>query len=124
LRKACGLAAQALGTSAAVLMADAGLELVGQSSLKAALDLDWGEPSARVRALGLILEEVARWQHWLEQQHTLAAQEPPIKEIMETITQIITQDTEPDPEAGPGGRRIDRKSTRLNSSHDQISYAV
>jgi len=91
LRKACGLAAQALGTSAAVLMADAGLELVGQSSLKAALDLDWGEPSARVRALGLILEEVARWQHWLEQQHTLAAQEPPIKEIMETISPRLSR---------------------------------
>jgi hypothetical protein len=25
---------------------------------------------------------------------------------MDTITQIITQDTEPDPEGGPGGRRI------------------
>src|SRR2546421_6863857 len=24
----------------------------------------------------------------------------------------------------PNGRRTDRKSTRLNSSHDQISYAV
>ena len=44
LRKAVGLAAKALGTSAEVLMADAGLELVGQSSLKAALDLDWGAP--------------------------------------------------------------------------------
>src|SRR2546428_4785757 len=26
--------------------------------------------------------------------------------------------------AGPVGRNLDRKSTRLNSSHDQISYAV
>jgi hypothetical protein len=42
LRKAVGLAAKALGTSAEVLMADAGLELVGQSSLKAALDRDGG----------------------------------------------------------------------------------
>src|SRR5688572_31327385 len=25
---------------------------------------------------------------------------------------------------GEGGRRVDRKSTRLNSSHSQISYAV
>jgi hypothetical protein len=49
---------------------------------------------------------VARWQHWLEQQHTLAAQAPPLKEVMATITQIITQDTEPDPEGGPGGRRL------------------
>jgi Transposase DDE domain len=79
---------------------------VGHSSLKAALDLDWGEPSARARALRLVLEEVARWQHWLEQHYTLAVQEPPIKEVMETITQIITQDTEPDPAGGPGGRRI------------------
>ena len=44
LRTAVGLAAQALGTSAAVRMADAGLELVGQSRLTAALDLDWGAP--------------------------------------------------------------------------------
>jgi Transposase DDE domain len=87
-------------------MEDAGLTLVGHSSLKAALDLDGGEPSARVRALGLVLEEVARWQHWLKQQHTLAAQAPPIKEVMETLTQISTQDTEPDPEGGPGERRI------------------
>jgi len=106
LRKAVGLAAQALGTSTVALREAAGLTLVGHSSLKAALDLDWGEPRARARALGLVLEEVARWQHWLEQQHTLAVQEPPIKEVMETITQIITQDTEPDPEGGPGGRRI------------------
>src|SRR5712691_10098305 len=106
LRKAADLAAQELGTSAAAVVEAAGLTLVGHRSLKAALDLDWGEPGARARALGLVLEEVARWHHWLEQQHTLAAQEPPLKEVMETITQIITQDTEPDPEGGPGGRRI------------------
>jgi hypothetical protein len=106
LRKAVGLAAQALGTSTVALREAAGLTLVGHSSLKAALDLDWGEPRARAQALGLVLEEVARWQHWLEQQHTLAVQEPPIKEVIETITQMITQDTEPDPEGGPGGRRI------------------
>jgi len=52
------------------------------------------------------LDEVARWQQWLAQQHTLAAQEPPLKEVMDTITQILTQDTEPDPDGGPGGRRI------------------
>src|SRR2546425_46694 len=98
LRKAVGLAAQALGTSTMAVREAAGLTLVGHSSLKAALDLDWGEPSARARALGLVLEEVARWQHWLEQQHTLAVQAPPIQEVMETITQMITQDTEPDPE--------------------------
>jgi hypothetical protein len=106
LRKAVGLAAQELGTSAEAVVEDAGLTLVGHSSLKAALGLDWGEPRARDRALGLVLAEVARWQRWLEQQQTLAAEQPPLKEGMETITQIITQDTEPDPGGGPSGRRL------------------
>jgi hypothetical protein len=105
-RKAVGLAAQALGTSAEAVGEDAGLTLVGQSSLKAALDLDGGEPSARERALGLVLAEVKQWQSWLEQPPPLVAQTPPMQEVMETITQILTQDTEPDPEGGPGGRRI------------------
>lgn len=106
LRKAVGLAAHALGTSAEAVVEDAGLVLVGHSSLKAALDLDWGEPRARECALGLVLEEVARWQRWLAQQQTLAAEQPPLKEVMETISQIIVQDTEPDPGGGPGGRRL------------------
>ena len=106
LRKAVGLAAEALATSAEVIMEEAGLMLVGHSSLTAALALDGGEPTARERALHLGLAEVERWKSWLEQQQRLAAQEPPMKETMETIAQIIEQDTEPDPEGGPGGRRI------------------
>src|SRR5262245_11595038 len=61
LRKAVGVAAQALGTSMETLVGDAELMLVGRSSLKAALDLDWGKPTAREHALRLVLEEVERW---------------------------------------------------------------
>jgi Transposase DDE domain/Transposase domain (DUF772) len=106
LRKAVGLAAQELGTSAEAIVEDAGLTLVGHSSLKAALALDWGQPSARSRALGLVLEEVARWQYWLEQPQPLATEQPPLQEVMETITQIVTPDTESDPGGGPGARRL------------------
>jgi hypothetical protein len=31
---------------------------------------------------------------------------PPIQDVMDTIAQIVTQDTEPDPAGGPGGKRI------------------
>ena len=58
LRKAVGLAAHALETSAEAVVESAGLTLVGHSSLKATWILDWGEPRARARALGLVLEEV------------------------------------------------------------------
>ena len=106
LRKAVGLAAKALATPAEVLMAEAGLELVGQSSLKAALDLDGGAPTARASALRLVLEEVERWKTWLEPPPRLATQEPPMQAVLEPIEQIVAQDTEPDPEGGPGARRI------------------
>ena len=106
LRKAVGVAARELGTAAEALMQEAGLVLVGHSSLKAALDLDWGAPQAREKALRLVLEEVDRWQRWLAQQPTLSAHEPPLKEMMDTIGQLVAQDTEPDPDGGPGGRRI------------------
>src|SRR5712671_1324925 len=106
LRKAVGLVAQELGTSTDVLLEEAGLTLVGHSSLKAALDLGWGEPGAREKALRLVLEEVERWTNWLEQQQRLAAQEPPMQAMLETIAQMVAQDTEPDPEGGPGERRI------------------
>src|SRR4029453_17779039 len=99
LRKAVGLAAQALGTSAEAVVEDAGLPLGAHSRLKGALDLDWGEPRARSRALGLVLEEVARWQRWLEQQQTLAAEQPPLEEAMGTIHQILTQTPRPSPGA-------------------------
>jgi len=106
LRKAVGLAAQELGTSAEAIMAEAGLVLVGHSSLKAALDLDWGKRTARASALRVVLEEVERWKRWLEQQPSLLAPEPPLQEMMDTMGQIVEQDTEPDPEGGLGARRI------------------
>ena len=37
-----------------------------------------------------------------EQHQRLSADVPPMKDVMDTVTQIVTQDTEPDPEGGPG----------------------
>src|SRR5712691_7793725 len=109
LRKAVGLVAQALGTSTDVLLEEAGLTLVGHSSLKATLDLRWGEPGAREKALRLVLEEVDRWKRWLEQHQSLSEPASPLQEVMDTIVQIVEQDTEPAPEGGPGGRRIKKQ---------------
>jgi len=109
LRKAVGLAARALGAPAAAILEDAGLVLVAHSSLKAALDLDWGQAQAREQALRLVLAEVERWKQWLEQYQGLMEDVPPLKDVMDTIAQIITQDTEPDPDGGPGGTRIKKQ---------------
>src|SRR5438874_6824372 len=78
LRKAVGLAARALDASAEVILEEAGLVLVGHSSLKAAMDLDWGQPKAREQALCLVLAEIERWQKWLEQHQRLVEEVPPL----------------------------------------------
>ena len=109
LRTAVGLVAQALGTSVDVLLEEAGLTLGGHSSLQAALDRNWGEPRAKEQALRLVLEEVDRWKRWLEQHQGLPEPQSPLREVMETLVQIVEQDTEPDPEGGPGGRRIKKQ---------------
>ena len=82
LRKAVGLAAAELGRSAAALREAADLVLVGHSRFKAALARDWGAPTARVRAWCLVRQE-----------------------IMATMAQMSAQDTAPDPDGSPGGRR-------------------
>src|SRR5262247_1491278 len=83
LRKAVGLAARELGASAAAILEEADLVLVGHSSLKAALDLDWGQPKAREQALGLVLAEVARWKKWLEQHQRLVEDMPSLQDVMD-----------------------------------------
>ena len=109
VRKAVGLAARALGASAEAILEEAGLILVGHSSLKAALDLDWGQPKARAQALRLVLEEVERWKKWLEHHRRLVEEVPPLQDVMDTLTQIGMQDTEPDPDGGPGGTRLKKQ---------------
>src|SRR5262245_25484247 len=71
VRKAVGLAARALGVSAEAMLEEADVVLVGHSRLKAARDLDWGQPQAREQALRLGLAEGDRWKTWLGQPHTL-----------------------------------------------------
>jgi len=97
-------------------MEEAGPGLVGQSSLKAALDHAWGEPTARERMLRVVLEEVERWKSWREQQQRLATQAPPLQEMMDTLGQHVAQDTEPDSEGEPGGRHITKWMERANVS--------
>src|SRR3712207_8181905 len=40
------------------------------------------------------------------------------------VLRRLGDDVEDDPPCRPAGARLDRKSTRLNSSHANISYAV
>ena len=86
LRKAVGLAAQALDTRR-YLWRTQGWQLVGHSSLESGTGPGWGGAQRTLPRAGLGPGgggTVAT--RWMEQQHTLAAQTPPLHKVMETIT--------------------------------------
>src|SRR5574341_303349 len=65
LRKALGVIAREQGRALAAIAQEAEAELAAGSSLKAALDLDWDDPEARVQALSQVLGTLERVEQWL-----------------------------------------------------------
>ena len=61
-------AAKVLGIDGAQVCAEAKLSLLGQSSLKAALDIDWDDERQQRDALGRLLDEVKRLRAWITAQ--------------------------------------------------------
>ena len=98
-------AAQTLRVPRAHVLREAGLTLVGASSLKAALDIDWQDPIAQAEALARLLAEVDRLEQWVATQVPVAAA-PPVQAALRVLRQVLTQDLEPDPTTGQ--RRIRR----------------
>ncbi len=66
LRKALGVIARQQGWELADLARAAGAEVVAGSSLKAALDLDWDDPTARDQALRMVLDALQAVEGWVD----------------------------------------------------------
>jgi len=99
-------AASVLEVSAQQVRELAGLQLLGGSSLKASLDIDWDNVHERSEALRRLLEEVQRLRGWLEQRLGSQLNEPPLEQALAQLERVIEQDLEPDPSGG--GMRIRR----------------
>jgi hypothetical protein len=93
-------AASVLNTKAEEVRGQAGIELLGHSSLKAALDIDWDDPEQQQQALERLLQEVRRLREWLQKKLADQIQVPPLKQALLLLEKVISQDLEPD----PGGR--------------------
>jgi hypothetical protein len=95
LRKALGVIARQQGRELADVARDAGTTLLGGSSLKAALDLDWDEPDGREQALGMVLEALTAVEGWVEA-HPEVLTEPRVTEqVADSLAvahQVCTQD--------------------------------
>ena len=103
-------AAKAVDRPRAQVIAEADLTLVDRSSLKAALDIDWADPTAQAAALGRLLAEVDRVEQWVAAQPPTAQATPALQTALTALRAVLTQDLEPDPTTG--GRRILRGVAR------------
>ena len=74
-RNVVGCAARLLGWTDEQVCRQVGIPLLPDSSIKRALDIDWNDARERAEAI---------------------TTQPPLKEQMETLVQIRTQDLEPD----------------------------
>lgn len=106
LRKALQIIAKNTGRELEQVAREAGAEMVSNSSLKAALDLDWDSPSAREQALTKILQVLNQVEYWAQEQS--GWNESTTELVEKTLTdarQIETQDVEVGEDGIPKLRR-------------------
>ncbi len=103
-RKVVTCAAHLLGRSDDEVARAAGIPLLLASSVKKALDLEWRDPDEKARAVDTLARQVESLEAWLRRKLPDEMGKPPLKEHVDTLVQIRTQDLEPDPSGGgPGG---------------------
>jgi hypothetical protein len=77
----------------------AGVPLLMEPSVKAGLDIDWGDPDAKEDALNRLCDQLASLCTWVEKRRP-DVPETPLDRYLEAIGQIRQQDIEPAPDGG------------------------
>jgi len=85
----------------------AGIPLLLESSVKKGLDLEWSDPDAKAQSVDTLVRQIESMEAWLRQKLPEEIKQPPLKDHVDTLVQIRTQDLEPDPSGG-GKTRIRR----------------
>lgn len=89
-----------------VMAREAGIPLLQGTSVKAALDIDWTDLRASHEALQRLLGQVEALSNFIATHLDEESTQPPLREQLETLRQVTTQDLEPDPSGK--GQRIKR----------------
>jgi hypothetical protein len=83
----------------------AGIPVLLAPSVKQGLDCEWSDPEQKAEAVRRFVEQIESLQQWVERRLRNHAGEAPLKDLLRTLTELLTQDLEPDPN-NPGSKRI------------------
>jgi hypothetical protein len=99
-RKVVECVAGVLGWPAARVCREARSPLLAGSSVKKALDLDWSNPAQKASAVKSLAIELENLKDWISTQLAEEMKKPPLKDEIDTLAQLMSQDLEPDPDGG------------------------
>jgi hypothetical protein len=101
LRKAVDVIARQQGRELIAVATEAGASLVAGTSVKAALDLDWDDPSAQHQALTMVLDALTAVEHWLASQPPQAAAVHGVSASLMAAQQVRDQNCTSAPDGTP-----------------------
>jgi Transposase domain (DUF772)/Transposase DDE domain len=125
LHTALRVLARQQGRGLAEVAAEAGAPLVGgPTSLKAALDLDWDDPTARTQGLAAVLAALEAVEHWLDgPQAPHEAADPTVRVSRAAADQVVAQDVEwADPAGLPALRQGVARDRRISLEDAQMRH--
>jgi IS5 family transposase len=96
-----------------------GLSLFDAPSLKAALDIDWGDAEQKQQALQRLCDELEALQTWIGEHLPVEVTQPPLAAAVATLQTLMAQDLEPDPTGGGTRLRKGVAKDRQISLEDQ-----
>jgi hypothetical protein len=105
-RKVVQCAADLVGWPVERVAREAGIPVLLQASVKRGLDTEWSDPDAKACALNTLVQQLDSLNAWLRSKLPEELGKPPLKEHLDALMQIRTQDLEPDPDGGGGGTRM------------------
>jgi hypothetical protein len=109
-------AARILGRDDSDVFVEAGTTVLGGSSIKASLDIDWNDDAAKREALQRLVRDVQSVRAWVGD-HIDAGAHPELGEAVAILQDLLDQDLEPDPDGGMRIRRGVARERRI-SLHD------
>lgn len=105
-------AAALASMSPAEVRDQAGTKVLGGSSIKGTLDIDWDNELEVQDALARLMEDVVALKTWVMQHLAADAAAPPLAKALDLLNRVLQQDLEPDPD-DPNRSRI-REGTAKN----------
>jgi hypothetical protein len=103
-RKVIACTAGLLDWTKSKVCKEAGVPALDAPSVKRGLDIDWGDPEQKRDAIKTLTKQLESLETFIQERLPEEMKRSPLKELLETLRQIIKQDLEPDP--GGGGLRI------------------